>query len=452
MTGCSFKAHVQPQQRRVENANAASAAASSAAKKKAAAEKEAHREQLLDMLAKVRVEDGNVARRGDTRTAKMLRAMVAFPNCQLNHGMSVLQAARATAKIMWPPPGSGKKEVKLKTGEKVVWGNDRYHRRASERVRAAWTYFAKTGTVSAEMRGRAATPSLIHDEDMQGRMRAVMKKLPKRWSAREFRAAASLDLQSDGTMAADETLGTATCSRWINALGMFLVESKMGVYKDGHEAPEQVKYRQWYAKHLEEHVLPHVATYKGDNMEIEVPPDLGPGQYEHILVYQDECIFATNEDRARQRCENDREAGFHKTKGAAFMVSGFITDKAGQIRIPSDQVEKFKKAYPSECPMSSKMYAKTGDLCGDTFMEPGSSDSKDGWWTGEDTVAQTKEVVNMLRFLHPKAMFVFVHDRSAGHGTYAPDALRVRDTWTMKGDGMNEPGASQNMMMLYCSI
>ena len=430
--------------RRVENTNAvaAAAAASSATNKKAAAaaEEEAHRKQLRDMLAKIKVEDGNAARRGDTRTAKMLQAMVMFATCQLHHGMSALQAARATSKLTWPP-GSEKREVTLKTGKKAIWGNDCYYRRGSERIRAAWAYFNKTDTVNAEMRGRGATPSLINDEDIQDRMRAVIKKLPKRWSAREFQAAASLELASDGMIPAGKYIGRAACSNWINALGMHIVESKMGIYKDGHEAPEQVKYRQWYGKHLEEHVLPYVAAYEGDNMEIEVLPDLGPGQYEHILVYQDECIYATNEDRARQYCENDREAGYHKTKGAAFMVSGFITDKTGQIRIPADKVGKFKKAHPGSYPMSSKMYAKTGDLCGDTFIEPGSSDSKDGWWTGEDTVAQTKEVANMLMFLHPKAIFVFVYDRSTGHGTHAPDALKVLDTWTMKGDGINDPGA-----------
>ena len=185
----------------------------------AAADEEAHREQLRDMLAKIKVEDGDATRRGDTRTTKMLLAMTMFANCQLNHGMSMLQAARATSKLMWPPPpGSEKREVKLKTGRKVVWGNDRHYRHGSQRVRAAWTYFEKTGTVTAEMRGRAATPSLINDEDIQERMRAVIKKLPKRWSAREFQAAASLELASDGTIPAGKSIGRSACSNWINAL------------------------------------------------------------------------------------------------------------------------------------------------------------------------------------------------------------------------------------------
>ena len=55
----------------------------------------------------------------------MLQAMVMFATCQLHHGLSALQAARATSKLTWPPPpGSEKREVTLKTGKKVIWGND----------------------------------------------------------------------------------------------------------------------------------------------------------------------------------------------------------------------------------------------------------------------------------------------------------------------------------------
>jgi hypothetical protein len=55
-------------------------------------------------------------------------------------------------------------------------------------------------------------------------------------------------------------------------------------------------------------------------------------------------------------------------------------------------------------------------------MTPGANN--DGWWTGEDLVAQVRDkVIPIFEERFPDAIGVFAFDNATSHAAFAPDAL-----------------------------
>ncbi len=63
---------------------------------------------------------------------------------------------------------------------------------------------------------------------------------------------------------------------------------RKGVYMDGHEREDVVKYRQ-------EVFLPIMAKFEGVEMK-RVPPALKDGEKEVVMLFHDECCFHANEE------------------------------------------------------------------------------------------------------------------------------------------------------------
>jgi hypothetical protein len=88
-----------------------------------------------------------------------------------------------------------------------------------------------------------------------------------------------------------------TARRWLVKLGWRRTLLRKGVYKDGHNRPDVVKYRQ-------ETFLPAMAKYERQMVQFEghdlkqVEPNLEPGERRIIAVMQDESSFYTNEYKA----------------------------------------------------------------------------------------------------------------------------------------------------------
>ena len=352
---------------------------------------------------------------------------------------------RRTAQLTWPPKKPGPRVVIVK-GETKVWGSSRHYRRGSEKIRGIWDHLAATGKLPPTASRRAPIPSMIHDPDIQDRCRRVIKTLPKRWSAREFRRKITDDLRSDGTITAKRTIATRTASFWISQLDMFLVCSKKGIYKDAHDRPDVVQARVCYCDDFVTRILPQITTHEGEDMCVVVPPaNLPAGNREMVEVMQDECIFAVNEDRGQYYTSDESEAAFHKTKGAAFMVSAFICSCHGMFEIPACDMAAFlAKNHDVDFKWSKKMYEREGVFSAATYIEPGKADSKDGYWTGELMAEQTIEVTRIFEWLHDPAKFkgVWVFDNSTGHGVFSPDALKVTSHLNLTPGGVNAPGAA----------
>jgi hypothetical protein len=106
----------------------------------------------------------------------------------------------------------------------------------------------------------------------------------------KFATAISETILPSLDIALKKPLGQRTARRWLHKLGYRHVQFRKGVYMDGHERPDVVKYRN-------EQFLPQMLQYErrmthfeGPDLERR-PPKLREGEPEMIALYHDECCF-----------------------------------------------------------------------------------------------------------------------------------------------------------------
>ena len=80
-----------------------------------------------------------------------------------------------------------------------------------------------------------------------------------------------------------------------------------------------------------------MATYKDETLDY-IPLTLPPGEKEHVLVFQDESIFHTNEYRRRSWLAQDQQAIRKKGNGRVVHVSDFISETIGRIKLSEAQI------------------------------------------------------------------------------------------------------------------
>lgn len=167
-----------------------------------------------------------------------------------------------------------------------------------------------------------------------------------------------------------------------------------------------------------------------DNTLAPIPPTLAPGEKEHVVVYQDESIFHTNEYRRRQWLLSDQQALKKKGNGHAIHVSDFICEPSGRLALSDTQVIEQNKL-----PVDSSARLKSFNAC--TIIYPGKNN--DGWWTLPQLMKQTSSAIDIFELLHPNKVGIWVFDCSSAHEGLAPDALNINN--------MNiNPGGKQGLL------
>ena len=97
-----------------------------------------------------------------------------------------------------------------------------------------------------------------------------------------------------------------------------------------------------------------------------------------------------------------------------------------RFEIPAEQVPEFEKFCEEKHPevtftLKSRFKDAGGGCSSFTHIERGKNG--DGWWTGENVVDQTREVVPIFEFVHPGKIGMFICDNSTNHSCYPPGAL-----------------------------
>ena len=168
-------------------------------------------------------------------------------------------------------------------------------------------------------------------------------------------------------------------------------------------------------------------TYDDITME-PIPPTLGPGQKLHILVPQDECIAHVNETPRKVWLLNGEQPLRKKGNGRAIMISDWIIETCGRLRLSPEQI-----AHQATLPEASCLRVT------DTrrIIYPG--ENHDKWWDLAQLKEQLKDAVDIFEYLHPDAVAIWVFDCSSSHEGLASDALNVHN--------MNvNPGGKQTRM------
>ncbi|PKY61465.1 hypothetical protein RhiirA4_431830 [Rhizophagus irregularis] len=63
-----------------------------------------------------------------------------------------------------------------------------------------------------------------------------------------------------------KTISDSTTRRWLNVLGFFHQQQRQGVYYDGHEREDVVKYRKIFLEEMDKYE-PYMASYEGETMD-----------------------------------------------------------------------------------------------------------------------------------------------------------------------------------------
>ena len=77
---------------------------------------------------------------------------------------------------------------------------------------------------------------------------------------------------------------------------------------------------------------------------------------------------------------------------------------------------------------------------------------RDGWFTNDDLVAQTKGIIPLAKILHPYCDILFAFDNSMTHHKQSPNGLQVSDHWPLKDNGKNAPLMRDTVLLLSIAI
>ena len=139
----------------------------------------------------------------------------------------------------------------------------------------------------------------------------------------------------------------STAGHWLHFLGFHPSETMKGVYFDRHECRDVVEYWRIFLRKLEvlegTHAPPPTC---GD--EQAANGSTGTTQKHLVLIFHDESIFHSNEDRGRAWAEEGKQPIRPKGQGKGIMVSDFIIEYAGYLRLSDEEFrELIGTVHPS---------------------------------------------------------------------------------------------------------
>ena len=227
----------------------------------------------------------------------------------------------------------------------------------------------------------------------------------------------------------------ATAKAWLRKLGFRYRKKKAVVYMDGHERKDVVKFR-------DEEFLPAIAkfqkrmcTFEGQDCLTIVQPVLRPGEKELVLVVHDECAVACKDGTVSAWMSLNSPTPLPKSKGSCMMVSDFLSEMTGRLRLTEDQWSKLVQEDPDMCTdlraafigmNSEDPLAHMEIPRARVLLETGKS--RDGYWTGKDLIDQVmKLAIKMFELTHPGKQGLFLFHNSKCHGIMAPDSLNSKD-------------------------
>ena len=265
------------------------------------------------------------------------------------------------------------------------------------------------------------TKSLIDDEDVKSACLSFLRstRAEQRTSA-AFERWINSELKKHVDIHYNLSVSRRTAQNWLVKLGFQYQEYRQGsAYVDGHERPDVVAHRNLFVDKMSMWQR-RMEVYVGDELEICIQPELSFGEKKVVLVTQDECTFQAHDGVRRIWQEETRKDLRPKGPGASIMVSAFLCQCHGLMRIRSDCPE-----HPEGTPPDSTV-----------IMHPGNN--KDGFFKTEDLVRQILLMLKIFEVLHPGCTALVAFDNSSNHHAKADDAL-VANRLNLNDGGKNVP-------------
>src|SRR3989440_2823372 len=234
--------------------------------------------------------------------------------------------------------GCGKMDASNQIAQ-AVWNKGDYTARC---IRKWGDHFIKTGELLIHRQGKhTKLESLLSDEDFKEECQVWLRQ-----EKPESRTPGNLKLYIEGTVfpkltghIKKDTISEKTCRNYMYLWGYKYDERKKGVYYDGHERPDVVKYRKEWLKRMFEYQR-LMKDFDGDMMDIVSEPQLKPGEKELVQVTHDECHFYANDGQRRIWMREDEDILRSKHQGRSIMVSAFLCPCHGLLQLSDKQMQE----------------------------------------------------------------------------------------------------------------
>jgi hypothetical protein len=153
---------------------------------------------------------------------------------------------------------------------------------------------------------------------------------------------------------------------------------------------------------------------KYDDVTLEpIPNNLAPGEKEHVLIPQDECIVNVNDST---RCQWLKDGQQPLKKKGMGMQSTYVV---GFVRPPA--ISSFQKNRSLPKLLSLRLSACR--LPTHKIIYPGKN--HDAWWDLKQLMEQMKYAVDIFEYLHPEKVGIWLFDCFSAHEGLIDDALNV---------------------------
>ena len=213
-------------------------------------------------------------------------------------------------------------------------------------------------------------------------------------------------------------ISVETARKWMHEMGFEVQTAKKGSYVDGHERADVKEYRKIFLRRMFVLGFLNESNAPTEEAKATFPTDLeSPSQEtfdKTVIFFHDESTFQSNDDQSTFWGEKGTAIMRPKGKGAGIMVSDFIDEKNGFLRLTQEEYDQAKQSNPNIW-----MEART-------LLEYG--ENREGYWNSERFMNQIKMAVKIAEIKYPKCdnwRHVWTFDHSSCHAAMPDDALDV---------------------------
>ncbi len=206
------------------------------------------------------------------------------------------------------------------------------------------------------------------------------------------------------------SISDRTAIRWLHQLGFEPTSTKKGVYIDGHERSDVVEYRKLYLRKLEILESTHAPPPPVSTEPTPEPSD----RRNLVLIFHDEAAYHANDDQRWMWAEKDNHPIRPKGQGRGLMVSDFIEEHGGYLRLSDEEYERAKGSHPGLWKEARRLLKLGAEY--------------EGYWDSDKFLKQVEQSITIAEIKYPKEShsLVFLFDQSSGHTAFPDDALNVK--------------------------
>ena len=133
-----------------------------------------------------------------------------------------------------------------------------------------------------------------------------------------------------------------------------------------------------------------------------------------VTIFHDECSFQSNDDQTFMWALEDQTSIRPKNRGTGLMVSDFIDEYCGCLRLTDDEYTLFRRTHPN-IKQAARVILRYGE-------------NRDGYWNSSKFISQFSDAVKIASFKYPCSRYdiLWIFDQSSNHTIQSPDALNVK--------------------------